>query len=182
MAICNSRGVPPDPIIVIAMGIYGSSAPAKDGDQSAALTLASRPSLRQWITPHDIEALREPLAQGHLPPDLLRKLQRLAGGTLGQRFIEQQCHLFAALLLSDKHGSFRQINPAERERLLRVLAYVRKEQDAIPDDQLGGFADDQEEVRAAAVALTDLLQAYKVWRLRFQVPTMWQDHDVTEAA
>ncbi len=148
------------------------------GVQSATLTLASRPALLQWIAPHELEALREALARGGLPPDFLGKLRGLAAGSLSHRFIEQNCRLFAALLLAAEHGSFREGGQAARERLLRVLAYVRKENDAIPDGRAEGFIDDQREVRAAAVELADLLQAFKVWRLRFQVPALWSEYGV----
>ena len=151
---------------------------ARVGDLSAALTLAPRPALLEWVTPHELEALRESLAQGHLPPEFLGKLRGLAAGSLSHRFIEQQCRLFVSLLLSAEHGSFRDISRAERERLLRVLAYVRKDDDAIPDYQSGGFADDQRAVRAASVELADRLRVFKVWRLRFQVPAMWREHSV----
>jgi len=61
--------------------------------------------------------------------------------------------LFAALLVAAEAGSFRDVTPAKRERLLRVIAYVRKDEDAIPVGFLGGFADDQRETLAAAVQL-----------------------------
>jgi hypothetical protein len=136
----------------------------------------------QWTTPDKLEALRESLGRGHLPPDFLRKLRELAAGSLSHRFIEQHCRLFATLLLAAEHGSFREGGPAERERLLRVLAYVREDNDAIPDGQVNGFADDQREVRAASLELADLLQELKAWRLRFQVPAMWHERDVATAS
>src|SRR5438876_6487562 len=141
--------------------------------QSRARTLASRPALLQWITPHELQSLRDALARGCLPPDFVGKLKRLKEGNLSHHFIEQNCRLFAALLVAMEEGSFREGGPAERERLLRVLAYVRKDDDAIPDYRPEGLDDDQREVRAAAVELADLLQAFKVWRLGFQVPALW---------
>jgi hypothetical protein len=57
-----------------------------------------------------------------------------------------------------------------------VLAYVRKDVDAIPDYQPEGFADDQQEIRSAATELSALIQAFKAWRLRYQVPVIWPDH------
>lgn len=134
----------------------------------------SRPALSQWTTPDKLGALSASLARGGLPSDLLSKLRLLAAGDLSHRFIEQNCRLFAALLSAAEQGSFREGSPTERERLLRVLAYVREDNDAIPDRQVNGFTDDQREVRAASVELAALLQAFKAWRLRFQVPAMWQ--------
>ena len=97
----------------------------------------------------------------------------MTDGGLSHHFIEQNCGLFAALLLAKEDGSFREGSPAECERLLRVLAYVRKDDDAIPDYKPEGLTDDQKEIRAATVALDGLVQGFKVWRLRHQVPIMW---------
>jgi len=162
------------------MGIYTPAQP-KVGDQSVALTLSTRPALLHWLSAEDLESLRETLARGYLPYDFLAKLRKLKRGDLSQRFIEQNCRLFAALLLAAEEGAFRDVSPEERERLLRVLAYVRKENDAIPDYTPRGFVDDQQEVRAASVDMADLLQAFKAWRLRHQVPDMWFDHGVRES-
>jgi hypothetical protein len=125
------------------------------------------------VTAHDVQGLRSALAQGRLPADLETKLARLAGGSLSERYVEQNCRLIAALLLAAQENSFAQATPADRERLLRVLAYVRKDDDAIPDYKPGGFFDDQQEVRSAATELNPLLLDFKVWRLRHQVPGMW---------
>ena len=141
--------------------------------QSPARTLVSPPALLQWITPHELEGLRNALTRGALPPDFLAKLKRMTNGGLSHHFIEQNCRLFAALLLAKEDGSFREGSPAECERLLRVLAYVRKDDDAIPDYKPEGLTDDQKEIRAATVALDGLVQGFKVWRLRHQVPIMW---------
>ena len=149
--------------------------------QSPGLTLASRPALLHLITAHEVEALRAALARGHLPSDFAEKLRKLGGGDLSHRFIEQKCRLFAALLLATEEGAFRDVSPAEHERLVRVLAYVRKEDDAIPDYAPEGFRDDQQEVLAVVVELSGLLQAFKAWRLRHQVPAMWFDHGVRKS-
>ena len=104
----------------------------------------------------------------------------MRGGDLSHCFIEQNCRLFAALLLATEAGDFR-VGPAERERLERVLAYVRKDDDAIPDYTPKGFTDDQQEVRAAMVELGGLLKAFKAWRLRYQVPGLWFEDGVRTA-
>jgi hypothetical protein len=65
------------------------------------------------------------------------------------------------------------INPVSCERLLRVLAYVRKDDDSIPDYQPGGFVDDQQEVRKVDNKYHSLLESFKAWRLRHQVPALW---------
>ena len=141
--------------------------------QSPAQTPVPRPALLQWITLHELEALRNALARGDLPPDFLGKLKRMTNGDLSHHFIEQNCRLFAALLLAKEDGRFHEGSPAECERLLRVLAYVRKDDDAIPDYKPEGLTDDQREIRATTVALDGLIQRFKAWRLRHQVPIMW---------
>src|SRR5206468_6020670 len=149
------------------MEIYtgGLSEVGAGGGHSPAQTLVSRPALLQWITPHELEALRDALARGRLPPDFLGKLKRLKDGDLTHHFIEQNCRLFAALLAATEDGRFREASVAERERLLRVLAYVRKDDDAIPDYNPHGLMDDQREMRAATVELGSLIQGFKAWRL-----------------
>ena len=146
---------------------------ATDQVRSVAPMPMAQPGLLYLVTPHDVQGLRSALAQGRLPADLETKLARLAGGNLSERYVEQNCRLVVALLLAAQENSFTQATPADRERLLRVLAYVRKDDDAIPDYKPGGFLDDQQEVRAAATELKPLLLDFKVWRLRHQVPGMW---------
>ena len=52
---------------------------------------------------------------------------------------------------------------------------MRKHDDAIPDYKPEGLGltDDQREMRATTVALDGLIQRFKAWRLRHQVPVMW---------
>ena len=125
------------------------------------------------VTAHDVQGVRSALAQGRLPSDFEAKLAKLGGGSLAERYVEQNSRLFFALLLAALESAFTEATPGDRERLLRVLAYVRKDDDAIPDYRPDGFTDDQQEVRAATVELGPLLHAFKVWRLRHQVPSMW---------
>ncbi len=127
----------------------------------------------QLVTRQEAEELREALATRHLPTDFEAKLARLAGDGLSHSYIEQNCRWFFALLLAARDGSFTDITPSDRERLLRVLAYVRKDDDAIPDYLPGGFADDQQEVRAAVRDLAPVIQRFKAWHLCHQVPALW---------
>jgi hypothetical protein len=133
-----------------------------------------RQGLLNLVTADEAQELRLALAKGGLPPDFEAKLSRLGEGSLVERYLEQNSRLFFALLLAAAESSFVRATPSDRERLLRVLAYVRKEDDAIPDYLPAGLSDDQQEVRAAAMELAPLLQAFKVWRLRHQVPAMWR--------
>lgn len=140
--------------------------------------LTTRPALLHWVSTVELEALREALAGGGLPSDFLGKLDKMAGGTLSHRFIEQNCRVFAELLMASEAGTFSDASPAQRERLLRVLAYVRNNEDSIPDYWAEGLTDDQREVLAAIVEMGELIQAFKAWRLRHQVPAMWGGHEV----
>jgi len=101
------------------------------------------------------------------------KLAKLDGDNLMHCYIEQKSRSFLALLMAAHEGLFRDGQPRELERLLRVLAYVRKDDDAIPDTQPGGFVDDHREVRAASGELRNLLNVFKLWRLRHEVPRRW---------
>ncbi len=134
---------------------------------------AGRPSHLYLITEAELASLRRDLAGQNVPPDLEAKLSKLAAGTLAHRFIEQNCRTMIALLHAADQGAFTQASQAQRDRLLRVLAYVRKDDDAIPDYRADGFLDDRQEVRALTSDLAPLLQEFKAWRLRHQVPGLW---------
>jgi hypothetical protein len=145
---------------------------------AAAVVFAMRPTAMRMsflylITDGDLQQMRDAIARGKMPPDFEAKLRKLAGGSLLHRSVEQNSRLFIALLMAARDGDFVEADESERERLLRVLAYVRKDDDAMADYKPEGFSDDQHEVRAVATELDALLQAFKAWRLRHQVPRMW---------
>jgi hypothetical protein len=135
---------------------------------------SAKPSHLYLVTVNDLQDLRAALTRGHVPPDLEAKLGRLANGDLCRRSIEKNCRTIIGLLQANLDGSFRQLSLEERERLLRVLAYVRKDDDAISDFLSDGFVDDQQELRVVTATLSHRLEDFKVWRLRHQVPAMWQ--------
>lgn len=141
---------------------------------TAVRPVMPRPSFLHLVTAREVAELRTALANGEIPADFEAKLNRLGEGSLSDRMIEQNCRLFIALLTSVR-GGFHQASWAQRDQLLRVLAYVRKQEDAIPDYRPDGFVDDHAEVRAARTELTQLLEGFKAWRLRHQVAAMWQD-------
>jgi hypothetical protein len=125
------------------------------------------------VSGQEVLDLREALAEGRVPRDLQIKLANLEGGSLLHHFIGQNGALFVSLSLAVEEGAFRGCSPEELDRLVRVLAYVRKDDDAIPDHQPGGFVDDHQEVRAATRDLERLLSEFKQWRLQHQVPRLW---------
>lgn len=130
-------------------------------------------SALRLVNPFEMEDLRAALARGQVPVDLHNKLTTLQRAGLIHHFIEQNSQLLLALLLAVEDGSFRTVTPDERGRLLRVLAYVRKDDDLIPDYQSGGYGDDHQEVRAALQELAPVIDSFKLWRLRHQVPALW---------
>jgi hypothetical protein len=144
-----------------------------DPGRSGAHQPGLRPSSLYLVNEHELRALHGALGRGALPPDFEAKLARLAEGDLTQRFVAQHCRLFATLLFAASEGFYKEASPADCERLFRVLAYVRKDDDAVPDYKPGGFIDDQQEVRVATKGLHLLLRSFKAWRLRHQVPGMW---------
>lgn len=136
--------------------------------------MGTAPGFLHLVTPHELQQLREALLEGRVPRDLESKLARLAEGSLSHRFIEQNSRLLIALLVAAYSGSFRGVSRPGLERLLRVLAYVRKDDDANPDYRPDGLSDDQQELRAVLNEMGDLLHSFKTWRLRNQVPEMWR--------
>lgn len=135
--------------------------------------IVATPGFLNLVTPQELQQLREALLDGRPPRDLELKLTQLAHGSLLHRFVEQNSRLIISLLIAAYSGEFRQANRASLERLLRVLAYVRKDDDATPDNRPDGFVDDQQEIRAMPNEIGELLQSFKMWRLRHQVPEMW---------
>jgi hypothetical protein len=125
------------------------------------------------VTENELEQLRSALAHGRLPADLETKLQTLAQGSLLHCSVEQNCRLFVSLLLASEHSSFNDATRRDLDRLLRVLAYVRKENDTIADCKPNGFVDDQQQVRAAVNDVAEVIQRFKTWTLRTQVPDLW---------
>ncbi len=132
-----------------------------------------RPSFLHLVTSHELRELKVALSNGQVPADFEAKLLRLAEGDLLRRTIAQHCRLWIVLLQSVYNGSFQEASPAECQSLLRVLAYVRKNEDGIPDYRPDGYDDDLQEVKAVAGEFAPLIHTYKSWRLAHQVPGMW---------
>jgi hypothetical protein len=135
--------------------------------------LPSRPDFLRVVTTEELENLRHAIMRRELPVDFEAKLDRLSRGTLTHRFVERTCRLFAALIWAAQDERFATATKANCERLLRVLAYVRKDNDVVADYKPNGFLDDQQEVRAAMTDLAPVLKSFKTWRLEHQVPGLW---------
>lgn len=126
------------------------------------------------VSAGELQELRAELEEGRVPLDLQDKLAALVGRDALHHFIGHNGLLIASLLLAAEDGAFHGCTREELEYLLRVLAYVRKEDDAIPDHRTDGFADDHQEVRLAMQSLERVLREFKEWRLQHQVPRLWR--------
>jgi|SRR6185295_13731009 len=125
------------------------------------------------VSSFELEDLRGQLVRGRVPPDLETKLAKLSRGDVAQRSIERNCRTIIALLAAAHEGVFKETSLEHCERLLRALEYVRKDDDAIPDYRVDGFIDDLKEMQMVTRELNSFLQNFKAWRLRHQVPGMW---------
>ncbi len=126
------------------------------------------------VTPEEMNALRHALDQGTAPPDLRAKLARLRKDNLREHYLKQRSDLLIGLLSAAQACEFRLATPEDRERLLRVLAYVRKDDDAIPDSLPDGFTDDHDLMRQVCCELKSVLGRYQAWHLACRVPRLWQ--------
>ncbi len=134
---------------------------------------AARRSALSLVSETEWRQLEQALASGIVPADLEMKLARLSGDNLVHGRLRQNCRLLLGLLDAAREGAFRGLNATQHDRLTRVLAYVRKDDDAIPDFRPDGFIDDHREVQAVCAELQPLLREFKCWRLRHLVPQMW---------
>ncbi|HSU54177.1 MAG TPA: hypothetical protein VLT36_08980 [Candidatus Dormibacteraeota bacterium] len=127
------------------------------------------------VNAEELQELRAALMNERLPTDLQQKLHYLTGDSLIHRFVAENSRLIGDCLMAAYDGRFRGSSQKCLERLLKVLAYVRKNDDVIPDWEVDGFVDDQQELRAALTEFHGVIQAFKSWRLRYQVPAMWNE-------
>ena len=150
------------------------SEPAGDSTAGHSIPAQAVPASDLWrVSPHELAGLRAALAGGRTPVDLSTKLAGLNQAGLIHQFVEQNSRLLLALVTAVADGEFPGVSDGELEHLLRVLAYVRKDDDLVPDFQTGGYVDDHREIRLALRELEPIIQAFKQWRLRHQVPAMW---------
>src|SRR6516164_9231197 len=97
------------------------------------------PGRLAMVTAQEEESLRESLMHGQVPQEFKMKLRRLATGNALHRYLEHHCQLMIELLAAAYAGKFLEARPEECRRLLRVLAYVRKYDDEIPDYKPDGY-------------------------------------------
>ena len=113
-----------------ARDLHFRSEPVVPHSLSRTPTGIVRPSALYLVTSYELQNLRHFLDRGVVPVDFADKLERLAKADLLGQSIERQCRLFMALLKAAGEAGFNQASKAECERLLKVLAYVRKDDDA----------------------------------------------------
>jgi hypothetical protein len=126
------------------------------------------------ITPYEVSSLREVLREGRVPWDLLHKLHRLRSDDYKEHYLQRQSWVLLSLLLAAGEQGFKDISLWDRERLIRMMAYVRKDEDAIPDSMPHGYDDDHDLMRMTCAQLGPVLEAFKAWHLLRQVPKLWQ--------
>lgn len=133
------------------------------------------------VTREELESLELVLAQGYLPADLLAKLERLRDDDARELYLKQQSQTLGRLLLSIAASEYHQARPVEAKRFLRMLAYVRKEQDLIPDYLPNGMRDDHDLMRTTCAEFREALTRFKAWHLSRHVPMMFK-HQEAQAA
>jgi hypothetical protein len=128
------------------------------------------------VTEAEMKALCDALHHDRVPTDLRAKLDRLRADDPRDLYLRQQSLLLASLLMSPAARGFCRLRQHDCERLLRMLAYVRKDDDAIPDTWPGGMADDHDLMRLTCTELREALDAFKAWHLSRRVPLLWNAH------
>jgi hypothetical protein len=125
------------------------------------------------VTEAEINALCDSLREDRVPADLQAKLDRLRTDDPKESYLKRQSLLLASLLMSPSARGFCRLRPHDCERLLRMLAYVRMDDDAIPDTWSGGMADDHDLMRLTCADLREALETFKAWHLSRRVPLLW---------
>jgi hypothetical protein len=126
------------------------------------------------VTEAEVQVLGAALRRGHVPPDLVAKLGRLRTDDPKELYLQKQSLILEWLLMSPAAREGCRLGPREGDRLLRMLAYVRKDEDAIPDTWPGGMADDHDLMRLTCAEFREVLDAFKAWHLSRRVPTLWR--------
>jgi hypothetical protein len=137
--------------------------------------LVVEPSALGLVSEGEVRSLDADLERGIVPPDLARKLEFLDPTDVVEGGLRQRAYRILDLLAAVRDGAYPDLSVVQRERLLRVLAYVRKDDDAVPDSRRpGGFADDLVEARSAFRDLGPVLDKFTRWHLTHRVPRLWQ--------
>ena len=125
------------------------------------------------VTEAEMQVLCDALHHDRVPADLRAKLDRLRTDDPKEYYLKHRSLLLASLLMSPAARGFCRLRPDDCERLLRMLAYVRKDDDAIPDTWPGGMADDHDLMRLTCTELREALDTFKAWHLSRRVPLLW---------
>jgi len=130
-------------------------------------------SALNMVTESEMHTLCDTLQQDRIPVDLRAKLDRLRTDDPRELYLKNQSLLLSSLLRSPAAREFCLARPDDCQRLLRMLAYVRKDDDAIPDTWPGGMVDDHDLMRLTCTELRQVLDTFKAWHLSRRVPLLW---------
>ncbi len=125
------------------------------------------------VTAWELEALCHALRERRIPADLKAKVAGFRVDDPKEFYLKRQSELLLAFLLAPEASQYCRLRPDDCQRLLRVLAYVRKDDDAIPDTRPGGFVDDHDLMRMTCTELGQVLDAFKAWHLSRRVAHLW---------
>jgi hypothetical protein len=131
------------------------------------------PEALNMVTAWELEALCHALRERRIPADLKAKVAGFRVDDPKEFYLKRQSELLLAFLLAPEASQYCRLRPDDCQRLLRVLAYVRKDDDAIPDTRPGGFVDDHDLMRMTCTELGQVLDAFKAWHLSRRVAHLW---------
>ena len=127
------------------------------------------PTNLHLLTEGEVEDLRRNIAEGLTPTDLQRKLNGLSEVDLVQYDLQRKARIIVCLLAAIREGGFGPAPLECEEHLLHVVAYLRKDNDAIPDQgPEGGWVDDLAEMREAWAEHREIITRFNDWRLKQQ--------------
>jgi len=150
-----------------------SQGPREAGRPTWSLIPRVMPEALNLVTDREMEALCNAMRLGRVPLDLKAKLGRLRTDDPREFYLKRQSELLIALLMAPGAADFCHVHPDDWQRLLRMLAYVRKDDDAIQDTCPGGFVDDHDLMRMTCTELCSELETFKAWHLSHRVSLLW---------
>jgi hypothetical protein len=147
----------------------GSGGPRTRGDTSLGRIFADLVAFFEirTVSAREIDLLKPTHENGWLRPQIEAKLARLHPTCPDHQELRRLVTLAFELLTAVAEGRFHPGPswPEIEPRLLRALAYLVREGDAIPDHLPEGFDDDMREFRSLAERATDLFGAFEGFAL-----------------
>ena len=107
------------------------------------------------------------LCQGaSLHEAVLRKCDQLDRKQWSDQMLEQSARLMVELVRDSLCGSYNDLSLLAFAHILVGLDYFIKQHDRIPDTEIGGFHDDNQELTRVVAHFESEIDAYKQWKLR----------------